>query len=416
MRRISTLFKRGASLCQTSFLNKSSFTHAHMEKILSSDNDSSSERKRAFPETSIPIASGTKCVSAESPNHSDQIVAEEFHTDVIKPKFSALTDNYHRFHTYLRISLSERCNLRCQYCMPEEGVELTTKEKLLSTEEIIALSEMFVKQGVTKIKLTGGEPLVRRDLEDIIRQLNGLKAHGLEKIGITTNGVVLARKLPALHAAGLDQINVSLDTLVPAKFEFVTRRKGWNKVMEGIDRALELNYDPVKINCVVMRGLNDDEICDFIKLTENKRIDVRFIEYMPFDGNKWSKGKFLPYEEMLKMIEEKWHNIEKLGDRPNDTSKAWKIPGYAGQFGFITSMSQNFCSTCNRLRITADGNLKVCLFGNAEVSLRDALRSGVSEDLMLDIIESAVKRKKPKHAGMFNIAKMKNRPMILIGG
>ena len=331
-------------------------------------------------------------------------------------KSQILTDNHKRFHNYLRISLSERCNLRCQYCMPAKGVELTPSEKLLSTQEIVELSRMFVEQGVTKIRLTGGEPLVRKDIVDIIAELQKLKDCGLEYIAMTTNGLTLAKRVESLRAAGLDQINISLDTLVPAKFEFITRRKGWAQVMKGIDKALETGYDLAKINCVVMKGLNEEEICDFVSLTEEKCVDVRFIEYMPFDGNKWSKGKFYPYEEMLKVIHERWPDLTRLKDHANDTSKAWKVPGYQGQLGFITSMSQHFCGTCNRLRITADGNLKVCLFGNTEVSLRDALRGGSCREEMLDIVEAAVKRKKPKHAGMMNLSKMKNRPMILIGG
>lgn len=327
-----------------------------------------------------------------------------------------LTDTFGRHHTYLRISLSERCNLRCQYCMPEEGVDLTPKERLLSTEEILRLSEMFVREGITKMRLTGGEPLVRKDLPDIIAGMNELRSLGLQTIAMTTNGVTLARKLPVLKGAGLDLLNISLDTLIPAKFEFITRRKGWDRVMAGIDTALDLGYDPVKINCVVMRGVNEEEICDFVALTENKNIDMRFIEYMPFDGNKWNFKKMVPYQEMLKTIQDKYPSLFRISDQPNDTSKAYKVEGFKGQIGFITSMSEHFCGSCNRLRLTADGNLKVCLFGNSEVSLRDAMRQGLPEDELMQVVSAAVKRKKKQHAGMFELSKMKNRPMILIGG
>ncbi|XP_052105869.1 molybdenum cofactor biosynthesis protein 1-like isoform X1 [Mytilus californianus] len=326
-----------------------------------------------------------------------------------------LTDKFGRHHTYLRISLTERCNLRCQYCMPSDGVELTPKQKLLSTGEIIKLSELFVKEGIQKIRLTGGEPLVRSDLIEIIGALNDLRPHGLENIAMTTNGITLARKLPQLKANGLDSLNISLDTLIPAKFEFITRRKGWDRVMKGIDTAVELGYGPVKVNCVVMRGVNEEEICDFVALTENKNVDIRFIEYMPFDGNKWNFKKMVSYNDMLDIIKLKWPDIQRIQDRPNDTSKAYKVPGFEGQIGFITSMSEHFCGSCNRLRITADGNLKVCLFGNAEVSLRDMIRSTDDNAEILDVIGAAVKRKKKQHAGMFDLARMKNRPMILIG-
>lgn len=328
--------------------------------------------------------------------------------------FSAfLTDSFGRQHSYLRISLTEKCNLRCRYCMPEEGVSLTPKADLLTTEEILTLARLFVKEGVDKIRLTGGEPLIRPDVVDIVARLHRLD--GLRTIGVTTNGINLARLLPSLQQAGLNAVNISLDTLVPAKFEFIVRRKGFHKVMEGIHKAIELGYKPVKVNCVVMRGLNEDELLDFVALTEGLPLDVRFIEYMPFDGNKWNFKKMVSYKEMLDTIQQRWPELEKLPEEDSSTAKAFKIPGFQGQVSFITSMSEHFCGTCNRLRITADGNLKVCLFGNSEVSLRDHLRAGASEEELLRIIGAAVGRKKRQHAGMFNIAQMKNRPMILIG-
>ena len=299
--------------------------------------------------------------------------------------------------------------------MPEEGVELTKKQHLLTTEEIIKLSRLFVNEGITKIRLTGGEPLVRSDLIEIVSRLNEMK--GLETIGITTNAVTLSRKLPALVDAGLNAINISLDTLIPAKFEFITRRKGHNRVLKGIDDALAAGFDPVKVNCVVMRGMNEEEICDFVELTKDKRIDIRFIEYMPFDGNRWNDQKMVSYSEMLQIIREKYPDFKRISDAPNDTSKAYQVPGFSGQVGFITSMTENFCGTCNRLRLTADGNLKVCLFGNSELSLLDPLRDeSVTDEMLLDLIGAAVKRKKARHAGMLNLKNMKNRPMILIGG
>ena len=168
----------------------------------------------------------------------------------------------------------------------------------------------------------------------------------------------------------------SLDTLRAEKFEFISRRPkaGHSKVLEAVEKSLELGYNPLKINCVVMRGLNDDEILDFVELTREKAVDVRFIEYMPFDGNKWDTRKMVPYSEMLDMIQAKYSEFSRIADAPNDTSKGYKVAGWRGQVGFITSMSENFCGSCNRLRLTADGNLKVCLFGNTEISLRDCLR------------------------------------------
>ncbi|XP_013780699.2 molybdenum cofactor biosynthesis protein 1-like isoform X3 [Limulus polyphemus] len=359
-------------------------------------------------------------ISAESslrnsyPDSTQILKKKQVITDYVKEVSPTLMDRFGRNHSYLRISLTERCNLRCQYCMPEDGVKLTPNSGLLTTDEIITLAKLFVQEGVQKIRLTGGEPLIRKDVVDIIGRLEQI--NGLKTIAMTTNGILLNRKLPELKRAGLDQLNISLDTLVPAKFEFLTRQRGWEQVMKGIDHALQLGYSPVKVNCVVMRGFNEDEICDFVRWTEKKDLDIRFIEYMPFGGNEWNSKKMVTYLEMLETIKREWANLSRLKDGLNDTSKAYKIPGWKGQVGFITSMSEHFCGSCNRLRITADGNLKVCLFGSSEVSLRDILRSGISQEHLLEVISTAVKRKKPQHAGMFNINKMKNRPMILIGG
>lgn len=373
-----------------------------------------------------------------------------------KPFSEFLTDTFHRQHDYLRISLTERCNLRCVYCMPEEGVPLSPDRELLTTPEIIMLSSIFISQGVNKIRLTGGEPTVRRDILPLMHQLGALRPYGLKQLCITTNGISLHRKLDSMIESGLTGVNLSLDTLDPWQFQIMTRRKGFDAVQKSIDRVLELNKlgagIKLKINCVVMRGLNDREIIPFVELTREKDLEVRFIEYMPFDGNKWNKGKMFSYNEMLDVIRAQYPELQKVRDGKNDTSKTWRIPGFQGRLGFVTSMTHNFCGSCNRLRITSDGNLKVCLFGNAEVSLRDILRKsnsgepideeafeamkqiemnrrqglGGTSDLplgmapneaeLLDIIGTAVKRKKAKHAGIGQLEHMKNRPMILIGG
>jgi len=372
-----------------------------------------------------------------------------------KPFSSFLTDTYQRQHDYLRISLTEKCNLRCLYCMPEEGVPQSPPPDLLTTPEIFLLSSVFVSQGVSKIRLTGGEPTIRRDILQLMHQIGSLRSHGLRELCITTNGVSLHRKLDSMVEAGLTGVNLSLDTLDPFQFQIMTRRKGFEAVMKSIDRILEMNKlgagIKLKINCVVMRGLNEREIIPFVEMGREKDIEVRFIEYMPFDGNKWSKGKMLGYSEMLEMIREKYPSLRKVQDHKNDTSKTYEVPGFTGRIGFITSMTHNFCGTCNRLRITSDGNLKVCLFGNAEVSLRDILResnngepidqeafeamkqiemdrrqglstsqgsmgTSINEQHLLEVIGLAVSRKKEKHAGMGVLENMKNRPMILIGG
>ncbi|KAK7742118.1 hypothetical protein SLS53_004704 [Cytospora paraplurivora] len=378
-------------------------------------------------------------------------------TEDAKPFSAFLTDTFRRQHDYLRISLTEKCNLRCVYCMPEEGVPLSPPRELLTTPETVLLASTFVSQGVTKIRLTGGEPTVRPDILPLMRQLGDLRPHGLRELCITTNGIALHRKLDAMVESGLTGVNLSLDTLDPWQFQIMTRRKGFEAVQRSIARIHDLNRAGArlkfKINCVVMRGVNDREVLDFVEMTRDSDVEVRFIEYMPFDGNKWSKGKMFSYGEMLDLIRGRYPSLQKVRDHKNDTSKTWHIPGFAGRIGFVTSMTHNFCGTCNRLRITSDGNLKVCLFGNAEVSLRDALReinggepiddealarlrkvamdqqlpaSAQPEDggkalmlapnseELLNIIGAAVKRKKEKHAGIGELEHMKNRPMILI--
>jgi GTP 3',8-cyclase / cyclic pyranopterin monophosphate synthase len=280
--------------------------------------------------------------------------------------------------------------------MPAEGVPLSPKQHLLTTEEIVYLAKLFVEQGVRKIRLTGGEPTIRKDLVDIIASLKSLP--NLEQVGITTNGLVLTRNLVSYQRAGLDAINVSLDTLNPSKYEEITRRKGWERVIAGIDLAIQLGFKP-KVNCVVMKNFNENEVCDFVEWTRDRAVDVRFIEYMPFSGNRWHTEKMLSFKDMMEMILKQFPEFQALENGPNDTSKAYQVPGYKGQVGFITSMTEHFCGSCNRLRITADGNLKVCLFGNKEVSLRDAIRSGCSEDDLLALIGASVMRKKKQHAG-----------------
>ncbi|KAI0408715.1 molybdenum cofactor biosynthesis prote [Xylaria palmicola] len=399
-------------------------------------------------------AHGSATASEPSLPSSPGRAARRQLVDNARPFSDFLVDTFHRHHDYLRISLTERCNLRCVYCMPEEGVPLSPQTELLTTPEVIMLSSLFVSQGVTKIRLTGGEPTVRRDIVPLMKQIGALQPRGLRELCLTTNGLALHRKLEDMVEAGLTGINLSLDTLDPWQFQIMTRRKGFDAVMKSIERVLELNKHGagirLKINSVVMRGVNDREIIPFVEMTREKDIEVRFIEYMPFDGNKWNKGKMFSYSEMLDRIKERYPQLERVQGHKNDTSKSYKIPGFVGSLGFITSMTHNFCGTCNRLRITSDGNLKVCLFGNAEVSLRDILRqsnngqpideaafealkqvemdrkqglrdgsssAGLSpnEQALLDVIGMAVKRKKAKHAGIGELEHMKNRPMILIG-
>ena len=233
-----------------------------------------------------------------------------------KPFSAFLTDTFNRQHDYLRISLTEKCNLRCVYCMPEEGVPQSPPAELLTPPEIYLLSSIFVSQGVTKIRLTGGEPTVRRDILPLMHQIGSLRSQGLRELCLTTNGITLHRKLDSMVEAGLTGVNLSLDTLDPWQFQIMTRRKGFEAVMKSIERILEMNRMgagiKLKINCVVMRGMNEREILPFVELGREQDLEVRFIEYMPFDGNKWSQGKMLSYQEMLDMIRAKYPTLRKV--------------------------------------------------------------------------------------------------------
>lgn len=374
-----------------------------------------------------------------------------------EPFSTFLTDTHSRQHDYLRISVTERCNLRCLYCMPEDGVQLSPPLQNLTTTEIIYLSRLFVEQGVTKIRLTGGEPTVRKDIVGLVQGVGALRAVGLKELCITTNGISLHRNLDALIAAGLTNINLSLDTLDPHQYTLMTRRNGFEAVIKSMDKILDLKRQGIpvkfKVNCVVIKGLNDHEVVAFAELGRHEDIEVRFIEYMPFDGNRWSKGKMITFRETLDRIKQEYPNIHRVRDGPNGTSKTYKIPDFVGRVGFVTSMTENFCSSCNRIRITSDGNLKVCLFGRDEVSLRDIVReyndgqpldpsaleklvspsSPRRQELpshpshsrssradpkmrLLPVIGMAVKRKKEKHADLGELEALENRPMILVGG
>jgi cyclic pyranopterin phosphate synthase len=362
---------------------------------------------------------------------AQRVLAERISAD--PAPLQALTDSFGRRHSYLRISLTERCNLRCTYCMPKEGVELSPAERMLSDDEVLRLASLFASQGVTKIRLTGGEPLLRRGIEALAGKLKQIP--GVEELGITTNGMLLERKLPALVEAGVDALNVSLDTLVPAKFSFITRRptSGMARVLSAVDAAIQAGVPSVKLNCVVMRGMNEEELADFVRLTETRPLEVRFIEYMPFNANRWDDSKLVRRGEMLESIRaglETSHGLqaagsglERLGskDRPGDVSKTYAVPGWAGRVGFITSMSDHFCGDCNRLRLTADGNLKTCLFGTDETDLRGRMRAGQSDAELLPTIASAVGRKKAVLGGHNDVARLaenagSNRAMIHIGG
>ncbi|CAO4383345.1 unnamed protein product [Caenorhabditis nigoni] len=334
-----------------------------------------------------------KILTPDEKRKAVQLKLQEIEHQKGQPPFY---DMFMREHSYLRISLTEKCNFRCLYCMPAEGVPLKPKDKMLNNEEVLRLVRLFADHGIDKVRLTGGEPTIRKDIVQIVEGI--ASTPGIKDVGITTNGLVLSRFLPDLKNAGLTKVNISIDSLNKQKFAKMTRRDGFDKVWKSIELAQDY-FPKVKLNVVVIRHQNENEIVDFVNLTVNRNLDIRFIEFMPFGGNEFKNDNFYGYREMLNLIVEKFgEDVIRLSDSPNDTTKAYKIDGFQGQFGFISSMSDHFCNTCNRLRITADGNLKVCLHGNSEVSLRDKIRDGYSDEQLSEIIQKAVNNKKARHA------------------
>jgi len=325
-----------------------------------------------------------------------------------------LEDTFGRQHNYLRISLTDNCNLRCFYCMPEEDYAFAPAAKLMQPHEIETLAKLFVDNGVTKIRLTGGEPLVRKDAPKIIELLGNL---GVD-LHMTTNGVRIHEMLPQIIAANIKGINVSLDTLQPDKFERITRRDLYHRVRSNIELLLHHEI-PTKINVVIMKGLNENEILDFVALTKNYALEVRFIEFMPFAGNKWTGNQVFTLAEILETVRAKYDFVP-IAPEANHTAKGFLVPGHKGTFAVISTMSSPFCEGCNRLRLTADGKLKNCLFSKSETDLLSALRQGEN---VLPLIEQTVKAKAKALGGQFeangaesDAAHIENRSMITIGG
>lgn len=329
----------------------------------------------------------------------------------------ALTDTFGRPHNYLRISLTERCNLRCTYCMPAAGVPLSPKAHLMTASEVLAIAKHFVEQGVTKIRLTGGEPLVRKDAREILEGLGELPV----TLGISTNAVIVDRFTDTFKNIGLQNINVSLDSLQAQKFASITRRDDFKKVRANIDMLLNTGFK-VKINCVLIKDFNQDEIADFVALTKDLPLEVRFIEFMPFDGNQWNMEKLVSYAEVMDELKLSYpeDKIIRIQDKPNDTAKNYQIADYKGSFGIISTVTNPFCDSCNRIRLTANGQIKNCLFSGTETDLLSAYRAGKD---ITPLIAKAVKAKFASRGGMDTLEKFsdpklynKNRSMITIGG
>ena len=328
---------------------------------------------------------------------------------------SILTDSFGRRHEYLRISVTERCNLRCKYCMPAEGIKIKPKDELLTFDEIEKISKIFVSLGVKKIRITGGEPLVRKDLPNLLKNIS--QFNGLESLALSTNGLLLGNYIHDLKNSGVTKINVSLDSLKADKFNYITRSNNLENILEGIDKSIEAGFKNLKINVVVMRGFNDDEILDFINFGIEKKLNIRFIEYMPFNGNGWNEFKMIPYWEIKNIIEEKYQlkNIITNEVVPGP-AKEFKIVGTEATVGFISTMSEHFCSSCNRLRLTSDGKLRNCLFAKDGVDLKKMIRENSSDAEIFSSIKNELNLKWEEHPDAKTLTELNDRSMVAIGG
>jgi GTP 3',8-cyclase len=313
-----------------------------------------------------------------------------------------LFDRFGRSHTYLRISVTERCNLRCRYCMPEEGVTLLPRDHLLSYEEIERLAALFVRLGVRKIRLTGGEPLVRRDIDDLVARIGQLKQHGLAELAMTSNALLLREHIPHFLRSGLDAVNLSLDTLRPERFTRITGRPGCEETIAAIRAAATSGFRSVKVNAVVMKGVNDDELVDLARAFAGELpLEMRYIEYMPFEGNGWGESLQMFSAAAIRERLEEQFDLVPLG--LHETAQIYRARERSGaelpgRLGIISSMTEPFCSTCNRTRLTADGNFRWCLLDEGEVDLRAPLRAGATDSDLIGIIEEGLHRKRAGHA------------------
>jgi GTP 3',8-cyclase len=308
-----------------------------------------------------------------------------------------LRDSYGRVADDLRISITDRCNFRCIYCMPAEGLKWLKRDDLLRFEEITRLARLFVERyGVRTIRITGGEPLVRVKVEELVGMINEIDP--TLDITMTTNGVLLREKAQLLKDAGLKRINISLDTLHMDRFHEIARSDAFKRVMDGIDASREAGLWPIKLNMVVMQGKNDDEVVDFARLARDNGYEVRFIEFMPLDGdNIWTVDQVVPSRRIQEQIEDLFPLRPVVDPRPGPATRFKFADGAPGGVGFISSVSQAFCTTCNRIRLTAEGGLRTCLFSLQETPLRDLIRSGVSDEHLGRVIETAVWRKEEGH-------------------
>jgi len=324
-------------------------------------------------------------------------------------------DDFGRAINYLRVSVTDRCNLRCVYCMPKEGIEKQPHTEILRYEELALVVRAAAEMGITKIRLTGGEPLARLGLPDFVRMI--ARIPGIDDISMTTNGTLLARHAQALAEAGLHRVNISLDTLRPERFQLITRRGHLDDVWAGAEAARAYGLTPIKFNMVVIHGLNDDEIVDFARRTRSHGWHVRFIELMPIGANvSWASSGSVSIPEMRARIE---HEVGPLiavhGPTGNGPARYYQLPDAKGTIGFIGALSDHFCGTCNRLRLTADGHLRPCLLSDYEIDLRPALREGMDLEAVKAVLAQAIHSKPGRHH-LAEIRPPHERTMAQIGG
>jgi cyclic pyranopterin phosphate synthase len=330
-----------------------------------------------------------------------------------------MIDKYNRDINYLRVSITDRCNLRCTYCMPKEGLSTIGHDDILRYEEILRVVAAAVKVGIAKVRVTGGEPLVRRGVVDFIRSLGSVG--GIDDISLTTNGILLEAYAQPLFTAGMKRINISLDSLDAAKYAWITRGGDLQAVLRGIAAAHRAGYSPIKINTVTIKGFNDDEILDFARHTIDKPYQVRFIELMPLgEAGAKNDGRYLSNEVVRDTIG-KTYELEPVNGKRNAVdgpARLYRIAAGRGAIGFISPVSEHFCDACNRLRLTADGHLRACLLSDDEMDLKGPLRRGCSDNDLQDLITATIAKKPMKH-GMFhngNAIRKCMKDMSAIGG
>jgi len=330
---------------------------------------------------------------------------------------AVLKDSYGRAIRDLRVSLTDRCNFRCFYCLPHGEPPIAPKEQMLSYEEIEYICDIFVSLGIEKIRLTGGEPMMRRDIETIIGKLSRLKPR-LHDLALTTNGYFLPGRAQGLKDAGLDRITISIDSLKPETFKRMTGVDVIDKVLEGIDAAKRAGLAPIKINAVIVRGYNETEVADFAEFAREHGVQMRFIEFMPLDsGHEWSKEMVVPGREILARIEERFSLAPLGAKRGSETSARYRFADNAsGEIGIIAPVTEPFCGACSRIRLTADGQIRTCLFSTVEHSLRDVIRSNATRHEIVDYIASVVWKKEPRHFINDPTFAQPARTMSFIGG